>query len=80
MNINKSKKTFALLSFSRLDTNGLHYFRAIIPCRLISKCQARFASSCQGINNSCHHIQITASMLLIPIYEESLANGINPHK
>ncbi len=69
MNINKSKKTFAFLSFSRLDTNGLHYFWAIIPCRLISKCQARFASSCQGINNSCHHIQITASMLLIPIYE-----------
>lgn len=72
MNINKSKKTFALHSLSRLDTNGLHYFWAIIPCRLISKCQARFAGSCQGINNSCRHIHINASMLLIPIYEKKI--------
>lgn len=68
MNINKPKKTLAFLAPFLLDTNGLHYFQATIPYRLIFKCQTRFASSCQGINNSCHRIEITA-MLLILIYE-----------
>lgn len=70
MNINRPKKTFAFLSPLLLYTNGLHYFQAIIPYCLIFKCQTRFASICQGINNSCHHIEITSTLRIL-IYERT---------